>query len=75
MNLKNFCEGLAILAPHYDKLDGYHLGAEHDQIFLYATNRPLSEEAVAKMRELGWFQPEQDDDAPYDPGEGWSAFV
>lgn len=79
MNLKNFVEGITILQPYYDMPDGYHLGAEHDQIFLYATSRPVSDEDVKKLRELGWFQSEvltDDDEKPvYDPTEGWSAYV
>jgi hypothetical protein len=70
--------GLTILQPYYDGADGYNLGAEHDQIYAYATDRPLSPEDVAKMRDLGWFQPDQDSDEdppPYDPEDGWSAFT
>ncbi len=76
MNLKNFVAGVEILLPYYNKPDGCHLGAEHDQIYLYATDAPLTDVDVARMRELGWFQPEQDDDGqPYDQEDGWSAFV
>lgn len=75
MNLRNFMAGLEILRPYFDAPDGYHLGAEHDQIFVFATDRPVSDEDVAKLRGLGWFQPDLDEDAPYDPAEGWSAFV
>lgn len=41
MNLKNFIEGINTLRPYYEEPDGYHLGAEHDEIYLYATDRPL----------------------------------
>jgi len=74
MKLKNFIEGLQILQHHYDDQDGYHIGAEHDQFFAYQTDKPLLPENVQKMRDLGWFQPEQDDEE-YDPAEGWSAFT
>ena len=80
MKLSAFIEGLQILKPHYKDGDGYEIGAEHDQFYAYQTETPLTDEEVARMRELGWFQPEvpEDDDenpGPYDPEEGWSAFV
>lgn len=76
MKLDAFIKGLQTLQPYYNGGDGYHIGAEHDQFYAYQTANPLTEEDVAKMRELGWFQPEQDsDDAPYDPENGWSAFT
>jgi hypothetical protein len=75
MKLSNFLEGLLTLKPYYDGEDGYHIGAEHDQFYAYATDRPLSAEDIAKMRELGWFQPEAGDGDPYEPEDGWSAFT
>jgi len=76
VNLANFRAGLDILAPYFDKPDGCHLGAEHDQIYVFATDRPLTETDVQRLRDLGWFQPEQEgEDAPYDPAEAWSCFV
>jgi hypothetical protein len=77
MNLPNFIEGINILRPYYDDPDGYQLGAEHDQIYLYATQKPLPPEAVARLHALGWFQPDQDSEegpAPYNPDDGWSVF-
>lgn len=73
--MSNFIEGLKTLQPYYQNADGYNIGAEHDQFYAYATERPLTPEDVQKMRDLGWFQPEVDDGADYDPDEGWSAFV
>ena len=75
MKLSNFIEGLKTLQPYYKDGDGYHIGAEHDQFYAYQTERPLTTEDVQKMRALGWFQPDQDDDAEYNPEDGWSAFV
>lgn len=75
MKLNNFIEGLQILQPYYDKPDGYHIGAEHDEFYAYATDKPLTPEHVAKLRELGWFQAEVEDGAPYDPAESWSAYT
>jgi hypothetical protein len=74
MKLSKLVAGLRIAAPYYDDQDGYHIGAEHDQLYLYKTDQPMSSEDVAKMRELGWFQPDSEEDA-YDPEDGWSAFT
>lgn len=79
MILSKFIEGLQILKPHYEGEDGFHIGAEHDQFHAYATQTPLTPEEAQRMFDLGWFQPETDEDddgnSPYDPEEGWSAFT
>jgi hypothetical protein len=75
MRLSNFIDGLSILRPYYDDPDGFHIGAEHDQFYAYATNKAMTDEDVQKMRDLGWFQPDQDDAAPYSADDGWSAFT
>lgn len=75
MNWSNFIAGLAILGDHFDDKDGYHIAAEHDQFYVYQTSRPLSPANVEKMDELGWFQPDHEDDDPYDPENGWSCFT
>jgi hypothetical protein len=74
MRLSNFIDGLNILRSYYDDQNGFHIGAEHDQFYAYATDKPLTPEDVQRMRDLDWFQPELGD-APYDAGEGWSAFT
>lgn len=73
MKLSNFISGLQILSAYYEK-DDYCIGAEHDQFFAYRTLRLLSDEDVAKMRELGWFQSETAEDK-YDPDDGWTTYV
>ena len=75
MKLSDFMDGLNILRPYYAEPNGHHIGAEHDQFYAYKTDRPLSEPDLAKMRALGWFQPEAGDDDPYSPDDGWSAFT
>jgi hypothetical protein len=75
MRLSAFIEGLRTLQPYYVGGDGYHIGAEHDQFYAYPTDRPLSPEDVQKMRDLDWFQPDVEENSPYDPKEGWSAFT
>jgi len=75
MKLSNFIKGLNTLQPYYKDGDGYYIGAEHDQFYACQTERPLTPEDVQKMRDLGWFQPEQEDYAEYDPENGWSAIT
>ena len=74
MNLKNFIAGVEILRPYYEDMDGHHLSAGHDQIYLYATQDPLTETDAKRMFELGWFQDECAREV-YDPSEGWSCHV
>lgn len=74
MRLNEITLGIAIAQKYYDNPNGYKLTAEDDQINLYATNQPMSDEDVAKMKKLGWFQPDNDGET-YDPENGWAAFV
>lgn len=80
MNLKDLLTGITTLQPYYDKPDGYHLSAEHDQIWLCATSRPLSPEDVQKMIAANWWQ-ERDDYgedmkmSDYKPEESWTGYV
>jgi len=79
MKLSKFIEGLKTLQPYYKDGDGYHIGAEHDQFYAYATERPLTTEDVQKMCALGWFQDEEggisEDGGEYYPDSGWSCFT
>ena len=75
MNFANFKAGLDILAPYFTKPDGYHLGADHDVIYVYSTDTPLSDDDFQKMKTLGWHQTDVDEDGPYEPEAGWSTFV
>lgn len=76
MKIDNFMEGLRILRPYFNS-DKYCIGAEHDQFYVYATDRPVSTEDVTRLVELGWFQPECGFEKPedYEPTEGWSVFT
>ena len=82
MTVKELLDGLNVLRPYYVDPDGYTIGAEHDQIYAYSTDRPLTKEDVKRMCDLGWFQEdvEVDDDKDfgpdnYNPEESWSAYV
>jgi hypothetical protein len=81
MKTKDIIAGLTILDRQYHN-GGYGTSAEHDAIYHYAVD--LSAGEVAKLLELGWFQEngairaEDSNDGvarPYDPEEGWTAFV
>ena len=56
MSTKQLIEGLQTLQPFYDKPDGYNVGANHDMVYAYATNKPLTDEAIEKMISLTWHQ-------------------
>ena len=82
METKNIIAGLQTLMPFYKDPDGYHVGAEHDELCAYATDNPLSDEALDKMIELGWHQEhdELDNDEDfsrkdYRHDEGWICYT
>ena len=82
MRLNELIEGLQILEPFYDDPKGFHVGAEHDQFYAYATDKPLPEALVKRMVELDWFQPDVEiadgEDFKvenYAADEGWSAYT
>ena len=75
MRLKHFIEGLQILYPYFDDGNGFHIGAEHDEFYVYKTNKPLSKTDIDKLYSLGWFQDETEDADKYDVNYGWMAFT
>lgn len=76
MKLSNLLKGVQILRPYYDDPDGYHnMVAKHNQFFMWATQRPLSDIDAAAMFELGWNQPEQESEGGYNPDDGWCCWV
>lgn len=56
MKTRDIIEGLQTLMPFYENKDGFNTGAEHDILYAYPTDKPLSDEAIDKMIELGWHQ-------------------
>lgn len=54
MKRTKFLLGLNILSKYYNGGNEYTMGAEHDQIYAYATDRPLSEEDWYKLTGYGW---------------------
>ena len=81
MEMQKFVDGLAIFAPYQKAGKSFWGGAEHDQFFVYPTERPMSAGDVEKVVALGWFQEdvettgEEDFEAKhYDPAESWAAY-
>lgn len=82
MNTKDILAGMSVLLPYYDKQDGYHTGAEHEELRMFKTSRPLTPEDLDKMIALGWHQEHDERDygkdfAPsdYRPDEAWVSYV
>jgi hypothetical protein len=81
MSTKKVIEGMSILLSYYNNPDGFNVAAEHDVIYMYRTDKSLSNEDLNKMIELGWFQENCTSDdgefdiESYDPNEGWQRFV
>lgn len=84
MTLGKFMAGLYILSKYYNQPDGYHLGAEHDIVYVYPTGRQVNEDDLKKLFQFDFFQPEvqtPEDCAPedtwkyYAPEEGWATYV
>jgi hypothetical protein len=82
MKANEVIAGLNVLQPYYKDPGGYNIGAEHDQIYAYATDFPLTKPDVQLLCTLGWFQEDvqvadDKDFGPddYDPEEGWSTYV
>ena len=81
MTTANIIEGLSILEKYREKPNGYNTGAEHDQIYAYATDKAVDPVDVKKLVDLGWFQENVscgDDDFNenhYDHEEGWTCYV
>ena len=79
MILDKFIEGLQIFQKYFNE-NGYHIGAEHDQFYVYATDKPINIADLNRLYEMGWFQDDVERDEEgnpvcYDPHEGWSCFV
>ena len=75
-------EGLQILQQYRDKPNGFDIGADHDVIYAYRTDRPLSAEHILRLIELGWHQEHDernynDDFAlkDYRQEESWRAYT
>lgn len=76
MSTKNLIEGIELANKYRDK-PGYDIGAEHDVIYLYGTDSPMSADDVKKMISLGFVQDDCDVETlnKYDEDESWEFYV
>ena len=56
MRTREIIAGLQILMPFYTDQDGYHTGAELNEIRALPTDKPLSDVALDNMIGFGWHQ-------------------
>ena len=81
MQTNGIIEGLTILEKYRDDTNVYNIGAEHDIIYAYATDKPVEEKDLKRLIELGWFQEDclnSDGEFTldcYSSEEGWCAYV
>lgn len=70
--------GMQTLLPYYDDPEGFHVSAEHDEIQMHATDRPVSDADVEKLIALDWFQSGYEGDeftlAEYNVEESWLVY-
>jgi hypothetical protein len=71
MKLSNFINGLEIAKKYYRGHDGYHVGADHDVVYLYATHTGMNSQDIQAMIDNGWFQ--SCEDTGLDGGEEFTA--
>jgi hypothetical protein len=79
---KNVMSGLKILLKYQGNPDSYHLGAEHDVLYFYPTDKQVCSQDIETLIALGWFQDDADtgdsDDfrsEHYDQDLSWVCFV
>ena len=56
MRTREVIAGLQTLMPFYKDQNGYHTGAELDEIRTLPTDKVLSDVALDKMISFGWYQ-------------------
>ncbi len=83
MTLSKVIEALLIVQPYFNE-DGYHIGTDHDKIFIYKTDIPMTIEDAKRLVDLGFRQDKDgiragDKDGEYEgeynPNSDWAAFV
>jgi hypothetical protein len=74
MTIPELIESLEIFQRYFEGSAPFAISAEHDEIWITATDLPISEQDIKRLRELGWQQPDWLTDE-YDPGATWQHFV
>jgi hypothetical protein len=54
MNTKGIIEGMTILFKYYKDENGFNVGAEHDEIWMFAPDLPISDKDKDRLMKLGW---------------------
>ena len=74
MLLNDILTGIDIIKNHYAQPNWFHMEADHDKIFMHATDEPILLANVERLHQLGWCQLglEQPD---YDPLDHWIAHL
>ena len=70
MILSKVITGMEILKKYYEK-DWFNVGADHEIIYMYATDKPVSDEDRVILIDLGWSQ----DTEEYNQEESWHAYL
>ena len=78
MKTKDIAAGILTALPYYADPGGYHAQAEHDELYLFATDGPMVSRDIDIMITLGWTQQYAGRDyaqdftvQDYRPGEPW----
>ena len=71
--MSKILEGIHIINSYYTR-DGYNMDAEHDQIFMAATDHHVIPKDLRKLYDAGWFQENQPEEV-YNPDENWSIYL
>lgn len=72
MKMSAVMQGMEILNKYFLASNhGYNLGADHDIIYVYVTDNPVSLEDINLLRDIGWAQ----DTEEYSQSESWHAYV
>lgn len=66
-------EGINIISKYYDDLTDYDFGADRDSLYMFETDRPISNEDLVKLKELGWTQ--EKEIGFYEPTVTWCADI
>lgn len=51
-----FIEGMNILQKYFKDPAGYHIGADHDVIYVFKTDKSVSKEDKERLIALGWIK-------------------
>jgi len=77
METSALIEGLIILEKYRHEPNGCNTAADHDIIYVYATDKPVKTEDINRLIELGWeqeFSGSEFTAKDYNPEESWQCY-